>query len=172
LFGNIPAGNRLPSAVRLKENIMTDKRKKALEQIAELFKKQNLAVLSTQKNSQPYASLVAFAASPDLKEVYFLTPNTTRKYEHLTASPKVSILVHDSRNQADDIYNAVSVTGTGVAREFKKEEKRTALGIYLEKHSHLKAFAAAPTTALVCIAMNRYFMVNRFQNVVEIKVES
>ncbi len=150
---------------------MNADRKKILNNISELFESQSLAVLSTQKNNQPYSSLIAFAVSSDLKYFYFLTPNTTRKYDHLTANPKVSILVNDSRNRADDIYNAVSVTGTGVADLVEKVENNSALDIYLKKHPHLKEFSKAPTTAFIRISMNRYFMVNRFQNVVELKVK-
>ncbi|ACN17356.1 conserved hypothetical protein [Desulforapulum autotrophicum HRM2] len=147
---------------------MDDHRKTSLEQITALFDSQQLAVLSTQKNDQPYASLVAFAASEDLEQILFLTPNTTRKYEHLTINPKVAILVNNSRNQAEDIYNAISVTGTGTASVVEKSDPRNFLGVFLKKHPHLKGFSSAPTTALVCVTMNRYFMVNQFQNVVEL----
>ncbi len=149
---------------------MKDNKKKILNDISELFESQGLAVLSTQKNNQPYSSLVAFAASSDLESFYFLTPNTTRKYENLTANPKVSILVNDSRNRADDIYNAVSVTGTGVSEVIDKLTEQKALDLYLKKHPHLKDFSKAPTTAFIRITMKRYFMVTRFQNVVEFKV--
>lgn len=150
---------------------MTDNKRNVLEKIAELFDNQRFAVLSTQQSSQPYASLVAFAVSQDLKEVYFLTPNTTRKYENLITNPKVAILVNDSRNQTNDIYNAVSVTGTGMAHVIEKNENPAALDGYVERHPNLKAFAAAPTTAFVCISMKRYFMVNRFQDKVAVTVE-
>lgn len=146
---------------------MSDDKKQIFKQITELFESQNLAVLSTQKDSQPYSSLVAFAASPDLKYVYFLTPNTTRKYEHLTANPKVSILVHDSRNQADDFYNAISVTGTGVSQEIDKPVAQKELDLYQKQHPDLKEFSMAPATAFIRISIKRYFMVNQFQNVVE-----
>lgn len=149
----------------------TDNRKQLLEKISALFESQRLAVLSTQKSDQPYSSLVAFAASPGLRHFYLLTPNTTRKYEYMAANPKVSILVNDSRNQPDDIYSAVSVTGTGVASLLDKAKDRDALEMYLVKHPHLKDFSRAPTTAFMRIDMNRYFMVSRFQNVVELKVE-
>ncbi|MCG8549455.1 MAG: pyridoxamine 5'-phosphate oxidase family protein [Desulfobacterales bacterium] len=147
---------------------MSDDRKQTFKQITELFESQNLAVLSTQKDSQPYSSLVAFAARPDLKYFYFLTPNTTRKYEHLTVNPKVSILVHDSRNQADDFYNAVSVTGTGISKEIDKRVAQKELEFYLKKHPDLKEFSRAPTTAFIRISIKKYFMVNRFQNVVAV----
>lgn len=51
---------------------------KALETIRQLFDSQDLAVLSTQKKGQPYASLVAVAVTPDLNQILFLTPSTTR----------------------------------------------------------------------------------------------
>jgi nitroimidazol reductase NimA-like FMN-containing flavoprotein (pyridoxamine 5'-phosphate oxidase superfamily) len=149
---------------------MENNRKQTLEQILALFASQDLAVLSTQKNNQPYSSLVAFAASSDLAHLYFLTPTTTRKYEHLTANPPVSILVNDSRNQADDIYRAVSVTGTGVAAVVDKAKDKEALELFLKKHPHLKEFASAPTTAFIRIAIHRYYMVSRFQNVVELEI--
>jgi nitroimidazol reductase NimA-like FMN-containing flavoprotein (pyridoxamine 5'-phosphate oxidase superfamily) len=149
---------------------MDDYMKQSLEKIAALFDSQRLGVLSTQNRSQPYASLVAFAAGETLKHLFFLTPNTTRKYENLITNPKVAILVNNSLNQADDIYKAVSVTAIGSAFAVDSSDKRDGLKVFLEKHPHLESFSKAPTTALVCVTVNRYFMVNQFQNVVEIKV--
>lgn len=146
--------------------------KHTLEQISTLFDSQHLAVLSTQINGQPYASLVAFASSDNLEHIFFLTPDTTRKYNNLITNTKVAILVNNSQNKANDIYNAVSVTGTGTAFVVEKTTRQKYLDIYLQKHPHMKIFSAAPTTALVCVTINRYFMVNQFQNVVEIQVTS
>ena len=151
---------------------MDDNMKHSLEQITTLFDSQMLAVLSTQSRDQPYASLVAFAADDNLEQLFFLTPNTTRKYENLIDSPKVAILVNNSVNQADDIYNAISVTGIGTAAVVETSDKTQLLNMYLKKHPHLKGFSKAPTTAFICVAMKRYFMVNQFQNVVEIQVKS
>ncbi|MFO7884122.1 MAG: pyridoxamine 5'-phosphate oxidase family protein [Desulfobacteraceae bacterium] len=149
---------------------MDTSRNKVQNQISVLFDSQEFAVLSTAQSSQPYASLVAFAASRDLKYFYFLTPDTTRKYENLRSNPKVAVLVNNSRNTAEDIYNAVSVTGTGIASVVEKAHDKKALAMFLDKHPHMKDFSRAPTTALICITMNRYFMVNRFQNVIEYRV--
>jgi len=144
--------------------------KQSLERIATLFDSQRLAVLSTQHRTQPYASLVAFAASDTLGHLFFLTPNTTRKYENLITNPKVAILVNNSLNQADDIYEAISVTAIGSASVVDSPDKAERLRGFLKKHPHLKGFSQAPTTALVCVTVARYFMVNQFQNVVEIQV--
>ena len=111
---------------------MSDDTQQILKNIAQLFESQSFAVLSTQKNDQPYSSLVAFAVNSDLNYFYFLTPNTTRKYDNLKTNPKVCILVNDSQNQADDVYNAVSVTGTGVAQIIDKSIEQKALDLYEE----------------------------------------
>lgn len=149
---------------------MNNMENQPLDRVKALFGSQSLAVLSTQKNDQPYANLVAFAATPDLAQIIFLTPHTTRKYENLRHNPKVAILVNNSMNQAADIYKAVSVTATGMAVTVEAHEKEQFLEIYLKKHPHLKEFSSAPTTSLVCVNVDRYFMVNQFQNVVEIQV--
>jgi hypothetical protein len=42
--------------------------------------------------------------------------------------------------------------------------------LYLDRHPHLTSFADAATTAIVCVKISRYILVNRFQNVFELKV--
>lgn len=152
--------------------LMSQSRKWIKDQIASLFESQRVAVLSTQKDNQPYASLVAFTVSETLEQFYFLTPKTTRKYDYLISNPRIAVLVHDSKNKADDIYNAVSVTGTGVASVVNKVEEKEALQTFLKKHPHLEEFSSESTTALICVTMEQYVMVNEFQNVVEITIKS
>lgn len=151
---------------------MENSRQTIMDQISSLFESQRVAVLSTAKGNQPYASLVAFSVSSDLEQIYFLTPGATRKYDYLTANPKVAVLINDSRNKADDIYTAVSVTGTGIAHAADKVEEKNALAAFLEKHPHLEEFARAPETVFIRIEMKQYVMVNEFQNVVELSLPS
>ena len=153
-------------------NPMKNSPKTELAAIRTILIGERLAVLSTQKAGQPYASLVAFAFTDDLKQLLFLTPSTTRKYENLTASPRVAMLINNSRNRVEDIVDAVSITAVGTAVTVKNDAKSSLLELYLLRHPHLKSFAAAPTTALVAVLVDRYIMVNRFQNVVEIVVGS
>jgi len=53
-----------------------------------LFAGQRLAVLATQGEGQPYGSLVAFSAAPDLRRLVFATARSTRKYVNLRADPR------------------------------------------------------------------------------------
>lgn len=135
--------------------------------IRNLFASQNLAVLATHNDDQPYASLVAFVASEDFKYLYFVTPKTTRKFDNLTTNPRVAILINNSTNQAADFHRAISVTAVGEAEEISGAERERALSLYLAKHPHLEEFAKSPTCALVRVKAGSYFLVKNFQKVLE-----
>jgi nitroimidazol reductase NimA-like FMN-containing flavoprotein (pyridoxamine 5'-phosphate oxidase superfamily) len=139
--------------------------------LKKLFNSQALASLSTHHAGQPYASLVAFYASDDLKYIYFVTPKTTRKYGNLTANSRVAVMVNNSTNNVSDFHRAISVTAVGKAEEISESEKEPVLIQYLTKHPHLEDFARSPTCALIGVAVETYYMVKNFQNVTELHLE-
>ena len=141
------------------------------KRLEELFRSQNLAALATHCDGQPYASLVAFYASNDLKYVYFVTAKTTRKFANLTANNRVAIMVNSSANQISDFHQAISVTAVGQAKEVAGADKEIILGQYLAKHPHLEDFVRSPTCALVRVVVDSYYMVKNFQNVTELHLQ-
>lgn len=141
-----------------------------LEQLRNLFASERLAVLSTQKEGRPYASLVAFYATESLDRLIFLTPDTTRKFGNLTASPKVALLIHNSRNQAEDIYTAVAVTALGAAAVVRGDARDGLMEAFLERHPNMAAFADEPSTAMISVAVDTYMLVSQFQDVTEIRM--
>jgi nitroimidazol reductase NimA-like FMN-containing flavoprotein (pyridoxamine 5'-phosphate oxidase superfamily) len=141
------------------------------KRLGELFRSQNLAALSTHHAGQPYASLVAFYTTDDLKHIYFVTPKTTRKFANLTADNRVAVMVNSSTNQTSDFHQAISVTAVGKAEEVAGTDKELILGQYLVKHPHLEDFVRSPTCALVRVVVDSYYMVKNFQNVMELHLE-
>lgn len=141
------------------------------EQIRELLTIQKLAVLSTHHSGQPYASLVAFVGKKDLKEIFFVTSRTTRKFANLSADPRVAILINSSLNMESDFHEAVSVTALGTAKEIHGAEKHEVLSQYLTKHPYLEAFATSPTCAVVGVTITTYVMVKNFQQVMELHID-
>lgn len=139
--------------------------------LKELFNTQNLAALSTHRDGQPYASLVAFHAADDLKYIYFVTPTTTRKFANLTADNRVAVMVNSSTNQAADFHRAISVTAVGQAQVVDSSDSQTILVQYLAKHPHLEEFVRSPSCALVRVAVESYYMVKNFQNVMELHLK-
>ena len=140
------------------------------QRIKELFDSQNLAVLATHNAGQPYASLVAFVASEDLKQIHFVTPKTTRKFANLSKDHRVAVLVNSSINQADDFHQAISVTAVGNAEIITGAEREQIHKQYLTKHPYLADFVKSPSCALVRVTPRAYYMVKNFQIVMELHI--
>jgi putative heme iron utilization protein len=133
--------------------------------LTELFSSQKLAVLSTQSQGQPYASLVSFVATEDLKYLLFATSRTTRKYANLAADSRAALLVDSRSNRDSDLHQAIAVTATGVVDETQGAERDRFVRLYLAKHPYLDEFVNSPTNALLRLTVEGYVMVSRFQNV-------
>ena len=132
---------------------------------------QRLATLSTcGAEGHPYASLIAFDAAADLSGVVFATSRATRKFANLEHNARAAMLVENARNRQSDIYEAMAVTILGTVAELTGANQEEALGRYIEKHPHLAGFARAPSTAVLRLEVEVYYLVNRFQKVMEYHV--
>ena len=136
-----------------------------------LLKSQNLAVLATHNHGQPYTSLVAFAGSEELKALYFVTGQATRKHANLTGDPRAAMMIDNRSNTPADIADAMAATATGSVDMLSENERVKFLNIYLQKHPHLAEFAKSPSTRLIRLNVLCYSGVSRFQNVVELHME-
>ena len=140
------------------------------EQIDNLLSEQPLAVLSTQRNGQPYSSLMAFAHTHDLSVIVVATGKSTRKYQNIIRDSRVSLLVDNRSNNEEDFHAAAALTILGVAKNIESSERQAFENIYLERHPYLQKFLKAPTTSFIKIEVQCYLMVSRFQNVMEYRI--
>jgi nitroimidazol reductase NimA-like FMN-containing flavoprotein (pyridoxamine 5'-phosphate oxidase superfamily) len=138
--------------------------------IRRLLAGQKLGVLATREPCSPYQSLVAFAASEDLKRVYFATGVDTRKYANLIRFPEVSMLFDNRRNAAADYDRGIAVTVLGRAKEVKTGSGKEVLGLYLSKHPTLEGFVKSPSCRIFQVRVKTYIVVTKFQQVRRIQV--
>ena len=131
----------------------------------DLLQQQLHAVLATTDEAGPYASLVAFAASPDLRRLVFATGRATRKFRNLAASGTAALLIDNRSNTQADVAAATAVTALGRAAEVAGEERDRLVSLLLGRHPGLADFVHAPDTALVAITVERYLLVDHFQRV-------
>lgn len=137
-------------------------------EIRNLCEGQSFAVLATQGEGQPYASLIGFATSQDLKYLVFATPKETRKFSLLEKNNHVSFLLDNRSTQPDSINLVSALTVTGLVRVLSdKEEMEAWSKILVRKHPYLDSFVRSDTTAVVLAEVFRYFYVRRFQEVFE-----
>ena len=153
------------------ESSKLESRTNLTKRLKAFFDKQCLGVLSTQKRNRPYASLVAFAVTDDLKSFVFATPRTTRKYANIMASSRAALLIDNRSNRASDFRKAMAVTAVGTVRELRKSGRSRLIRIYTDKHSHLKDFIKSPTCAVMCIEAETLHIVDRFQHVIEFHLD-
>lgn len=140
-----------------------------LEDVKLLFASQPLAALATHNQGQPYGSLVAFAATPDLHVLLFATNRATRKFANLCADGRVSLLVDNRQNAERDFRDAMAVTALGTATEVAAAERTGMLQLYLARHPQLAAFVQAPACALLAVRITQYIVVRQFQDVRELR---
>ena len=133
-----------------------------------LLESQRLAVLATGGSGFPHTSLVAYAATPDLRQVVFATRTDTRKYVLIESNPAVALLVDNRSNRPEDFADALAVTVLGTARTCAAEEADRLGSLLLARHPELTAFARSPDCRIVAVVVARFLLVKRFEEVVEI----
>jgi nitroimidazol reductase NimA-like FMN-containing flavoprotein (pyridoxamine 5'-phosphate oxidase superfamily) len=138
---------------------------KIQSKLKKLFSSQKLAVLSTQFEGQPYASLISFVATDDLKYLLFATARSTRKYANLSADSRAALLVDNRSNRDSDLHQAIAVTATGIVDEIQGTERERLVRLYLAKHPYLDEFVNSSSNALLRLKVESYVTVSRFQNV-------
>ncbi|GFO66660.1 hypothetical protein GMLC_02390 [Geomonas limicola] len=133
--------------------------------LRDLCTSQPLAVLATAAGQHPYASLVAFAMSEDLHQLFFVTPRSSRKWANLSSNPQVSLLIDNRSNTALDFQRAAAATLLGSAEELVDGLREEALERYLERHPDLCDFARSPGNALFRVQIVSINLVTSFQEV-------
>ena len=136
------------------------------ERLKFLDKTQLHAVLATEAAGQPYTSLIAYALTPDMKGVLFITPKFTRKYKNIMKNSRVSLLIDTRSNTKKDYMGAEAVTILGNAVSVRKGKKRSELAdIFLKKHHGLREIINSPETAFILVEINACMHVTQFQSV-------
>lgn len=134
-------------------------------EISSLLATQKLAVLATHSHGQPHASLVAFTATADGREILFATTRTSRKYANLQQDPRAALLL-DSRSQREaDFHEAKALAAKGRVREITGPQRDTLAALFLSKHLHLREFIGSPSCALMALQVQVYELASRFQQV-------
>jgi len=141
-----------------------------MRRVMDLLANQRLAVLATRDaDGAPYASLIAFAASPDGWDLGFCTRRATKKHENLTAEPQVALLVDDRRSEVDNLKVATALTALGRTHELSGPERDVWERALLEAHPSLAGFLRLPDCTLFRVEVGRYLLVSQFERVIELR---
>jgi hypothetical protein len=81
-------------------------------------------------------------------------------------------MVIDNRsNNEEDFERATAATVTGNVTEAEGQERDRLQRLYLSKHPYLEGFVTSPACALLRLEVETYYVVSRFQNVMELHMK-
>ncbi len=114
------------------------------------------AVLATEGDGQPHASLMAIAPTSDLRALVFGTYRGTTKYWNIERNGRVALLIDARPNRDSSQGSPVVVTAIGEARELEGAAREEALQMLVSRHPELAAFANSPVCALMRVEVAAY----------------
>ncbi len=138
--------------------------------IKRVLKEYRVGVLATAGTPYPYASLIAFAYSEDLRELVFATLRRTRKYRNMRKNAHVSFLINSAVNTARNLKNAVAVTALGSVTDIKGKKRHQYQALLIQRHPGLRPFLERSDCALMVLVVDKYVLVDRFERVRELTV--
>ncbi|MBN2403523.1 MAG: pyridoxamine 5'-phosphate oxidase family protein [Spirochaetes bacterium] len=135
---------------------MSDKNTREI--ISGLLNSQITGVLATNKDDQPYGSLVAFSFSDDFKKIFFATLSNTTKYKNLLENPQVSIVIDSRRNDPGDFSGSIAISALGRSRELTGDLKVKMIQIHSNRLPGLSNFLKMDFIAIFEIEVNKYIV--------------
>jgi hypothetical protein len=81
------------------------------------------------------------------------------------------MLIDNRSNDPSDFRDAAGVTAVGTVAELDKAIYEESLQRYQQRFPHLEEFVSSPTSALLQIEVKTYYVVTRFQHVLELHMD-
>lgn len=133
--------------------------------IEDIFKISRFAVLATEGEGQPHASLIAVTPMEAYRKLIFATYRNTRKYQNITQNGKVAVLVEGIDINSSGQNASFVLTAFGQVEDIKPEEKNRVFEAHLERHPGLLSFLQSEDCSLVRIKVDTYQVVRGIDDV-------
>ncbi|MBD3157991.1 MAG: pyridoxamine 5'-phosphate oxidase family protein [Candidatus Lokiarchaeota archaeon] len=135
------------------------------KRLKSLFDSQLNAALATSKDGKPYCCLVSFFVTDDFRYLLFATKRARLKYEQMDANPSVALLIENTKNQPDDVTEAISVSVIGTAEDIEEPNKSVYADRLAERHPKLRQFVHSEDTAIMRVVIEKMYVVTNFESV-------
>ena len=133
--------------------------------IEEIFKNSRFAVLATEGDGQPHASLIAVTPMKGYRKLIFATYRNTRKFQNITHNGKVAVLVESIDISSSGQKESFVLTAFGQVEDIEPEEKNMVFKAHLERHPGLLSFMQSEDCSLVRIKVDTYQVVRGIEDV-------
>jgi len=123
------------------------------------------AVLTTESDGQPHASLIAITPAGGSRHLIFATYRGTRKYRNLADNSKAAVFIDGREAAAAGPREGFVLTALGRAEEIGDEEHDAALNAHLKRHPDLESFLRSTDCALFRFTAEAYQIVRGIDDV-------
>ena len=133
--------------------------------IEDIFEVRRFAVLATEGDGQPHASLIAVTPMDGFRKLIFATYRNTRKYRNLVSNGRVAVLFESVHTNRSGLQESLVLTAFGHVEEIMGEEESIVFEAHLERHPELFAFMTSEDCSLVRIKVYTYQVVRGIDDV-------
>jgi len=133
--------------------------------IEDIFKISRFAVLATEGDGQPHASLIAVTPMDGYRKLIFATYRNTRKYHNLAHNGKVAVLVESIDIKRTGLQESYVLTAFGHVEDIEPAEKNMVFEEHLKRHPELLSFMQSEDCSLVRIKVDTYQVVRGIDDV-------
>lgn len=142
-----------------------NKHKTKKEYITRILKSSKFAVLATEGDGQPHASLIAITPFGNFRQLIFATYRNTRKYRNLVHNSKVAVLIEGGYAKSKDLKKSIVLTIIGHSEEISIEESEAAFNRHLKRHPEMESFMLSPDCALIMVIARSFQVVNGINDI-------
>jgi len=142
-----------------------NKQRKIKEHIEAVLKTSGFAVLATDGNGQPHASLIAITPFGNFRQIIFATYRDTLKYRNLSNNNKVAVLIESGVINIKGLNQSVVLTIIGHTEEVSVEENEAAYQAHLKRHPEMESFMLSSDCTLILVIAQSYQVVNGIDDI-------
>jgi nitroimidazol reductase NimA-like FMN-containing flavoprotein (pyridoxamine 5'-phosphate oxidase superfamily) len=133
--------------------------------IEDIFKISRFAVLATEGDGQPHASLIAVTPMDGYRKLISATYRNTRKYHNLAHNGRMAVLVESIDINRTGLQESYVLTGFGRVEEIDPVEKKKVFEAHLKRHPELLSFMQSEDCSLVRIKVDSYQVVRGIDDI-------
>ncbi len=139
---------------------------KTKNEIQRVLETSQFAILATQYDGQPHASLMAFIPFDGIRYLVVATYRNTLKYRNVLKDGRVAMLIDNHMVPGSAGHRNLVLTAHGIASEVPSRDSREIEQAYLARHSNLRDFLSSPDCVLLRVLISTYEVVGSTDDVI------
>ena len=136
-----------------------NKQRTIKEYIEAVLETSGFAVLATEGDGQPHASLIAITPFGNFRQIIFATYRDTLKYRNLSHNNKVAVLIESRVVNVKSLEESVVLTIIGHTEDIRIAENEAAYQAHLKRHPEMESFMLSSDCALIRVMAQSYQVV-------------